>query len=178
MATPKSPYAQGRNPNSLANLRPHAPGHVVPHEAASRGGKASVQAKKRKRLMRDALRDILDAELCGAAPDEAEIIALLSAMGVENPTNADAVALATARKALMGDVEAARFVRDTAGEKPAEAVEIGNLNERPFESLDLSKLTDEQLKELLIARSDDGDVALDVAPSVQSNPESLENTEV
>jgi len=148
-----SQYGPGQHPNSVANLRMFEPGHEVDTAVVSKAGKASQQAKRRKRLLRDALRDILDAPLSGAAPNEDEILALLTAMGVENPTNADAVALATARKALMGDVEAARFVRDSAGERPAQAVEVGNLGDRPFESLNLSELTDAQLEELIAVRA-------------------------
>lgn len=150
-----SKYGPGMHPNSQANLHMFENGHKPTHDMAEAQRK-SVEAKRRKRLLRDALRDILDAPLCGAAPNEDEILALLTAMGVENPTNSDAVALATARKALLGDVEAARFVRDSAGEKPSQAVEIGNLDERPFESLNLAELTDDQLKKLASQRQSEG----------------------
>lgn len=148
-------YPPGKHPNSMANLRMFEPGHPVDHENVAAAGRAGGAAKRRNRLLRDALRVILDAPPSGAVPNEEEIIALLTAMGVEEPTNADAVALATVRKAILGDVEAARFVRDSSGERPSQAIEVGNLGDRPFESLNLKELSDEQLKELASARMPD-----------------------
>lgn len=147
-------YAPGKHPNSLANLKMFEPGHPVDHDHVVAAGRAGGNAKKRKRLLREAFRDILDAPLCGAAADEEQILELLGKMGVPNPTNADAIAFAAARKALAGDVEAARFVRDSVGEKPVQGVEVGNLDDRPFETLNLTELTDEQLYALAAKRQE------------------------
>ena len=48
----------------------------------------------------------------------------LRACADANLTVAEASAVAIARKALAGDVEAARFLRDTSGEKPNDRVEV------------------------------------------------------
>ena len=154
MITIAEKYPVGKHPNSLANLNRFEPGHPVDHDNAVAAGRAGGNMKKRNRLIREALRTILDAPLCGTVTDEEEILALLTKMGVEKPTNADAVALAAARKAMLGDIEAARFVRDSAGEKPVQGVEIGDLYDRPFETLNLTELTDEQLRALAAQRQE------------------------
>jgi hypothetical protein len=69
-----------------------------------------------------------------------------------DPTYASGIGIAQAEKAQRGDTEAARFVRDTIGEGPKQALEIGNLDDKPFESLDLSQLTDDQLRALAARR--------------------------
>ena len=55
--------------------------------------------------------------------------------------------------AELGDIEAARFVRDTNGEKPTEALQLG-ITDKPIKSMDLSKLSDAEL-EALADRAED-----------------------
>lgn len=142
-------YKPGKNPNSLANLRMYQPGHAVDREMLSRAGRASAEAKKRRRLIREALRDILDAPICGDVQGTTEIMYILSSMGIDCPTTADAIALAATSKAIHGDIEAARFVRDSVGEKPSHTVEL-DVTDTPIEYMDLSQLSDEQLMDMLM----------------------------
>ena len=122
------------------------------------GGRASGAARRRYRTMREILRQILTME----TTDE-QRLAALKALGLDG-TYAESIQLTMSAKAEAGDVEAARFVRDTVGEKPREALEVGNLDDKPFEALDLSQLTEAQLRELAAKRQPD------VANSV-ANPE-------
>ena len=62
--------------------------------------------------------------------------------------------MAVSGKAAAGDVEATRYLRDTAGEKPREGLELGNLDDKPLASLDMSKLTDEQLRIIAARRAE------------------------
>ena len=71
-----------------------------------------------------------------------------------DPTVLNAINLAVSGKAAQGDVEAARYLRDTVGEKPREGLELGNLDDKPLASLDLSKLTDEQLQIIAARRAE------------------------
>ena len=78
--------------------------------------------------------------------------ALLEQLGLD-PSYGNAINLSVIRKAqATGDVDAARYVRDTIGEKPREALEIGNLDDKPLASVDLSRLSDEQLRALVAQR--------------------------
>lgn len=113
----------------------------------SKGGIASGVARKRYKSMRECAKACLQMQLL----DEDAIKGELAKRGLET-TGGQAVVLAQLIKANQGDTDAAKFVRDTAGEKPREGLEIGNLDGKPLESIDLSALTDEQLKALAEAR--------------------------
>ena len=117
------------------------------HEITSKGGIASGVARRRYKSMRECAKACLQMQLL----DEDAIKGELAKRGLET-TGGQAVVLAQLIKANMGDTDAAKFVRDTAGEKPREGIEIGNLDGKPLESIDLSALTDEQLKALAEAR--------------------------
>jgi len=112
-------------------------------EISSRGGKASGEARRAHRLFKDILKDILSAPL----ETEAEQFKALQALGIKNPRQEDAVMLAASQKAMAGDVEAIRFLRDTLGEKPTEAFNLA-VSDRPIKSLELGKLSDQELQAL------------------------------
>ena len=107
----------------------------------SKGGKANAERNRKYRAFRDCMRDILSLEV----PDEA-LKQELEKMGLD-PSFSNAISLSAIRKAAtVGDIEAARFTRDTVGEKPTEAL---NLNlDKPIKSMDLSKLSDAELEAL------------------------------
>ena len=60
----------------------------------------------------------------------------------------DKVVAAVSKKAQAGDKDAAQFLRDTAGQSPAQLVKLGNLDDKPFATLDLGSLSDEDLRRL------------------------------
>lgn len=131
------------------NLKPYAFGtRTASEERAiqSAGGKASGAARRLKRTQADILRQIMALE-----EFDPERKALLMSLGLEGNV-ADSINVAVANKARAGDIEAARYMRDTIGEKPREGLELGNLDDRPLATIDLSKLTDEQLQAMAAAR--------------------------
>ena len=52
------------------------------------------------------------------------------------------MAVAALQRAERGDIEAARFIRDTRGEKPMAETAVGSLPDRPIRSMKLSQLSD------------------------------------
>ena len=108
------------------------------------------ETKRRQRTFRESIKAIMALQ----TPDEEKRKALELA-GID-PTVLNAINLAVSGKAAQGDVEAARYLRDTVGEKPREGLEIGNLDDKPLASLDLSKLTDEQLQAIAARRAEGG----------------------
>ena len=155
----KSEYGIGQHPNSQANLKKFEPGHIVPPEVRKKAAAARGAQLHKRRLLKDAMRDILSAGVA-ELPDDQQIPILkevLKVAGIENPPNADAIAMAVGVKALRGDVEAARFVRDTSGEKPVQGVEVGNLDDKPFEHIDLSTLTDDELFRMAAEAEENGE---------------------
>lgn len=94
------------------NLIPQA--HKLTVEEQSQGGKASAEARRRKRDLRLALEALLEKEFKGKNNE------LLS--------GAEALAVKQFEKALKGDTKAFEVIRDTAGQKPVERVEVGKID--------------------------------------------------
>ena len=92
---------------------------------ASLGGKASGETRRRKKVLRQCLSDILTRPVTIE-----EIQQMLEKHQVENCYE-NAMCLAIIKKAVEGDVKAFEVVRDTIGEKPTERVE--NSQDKPFE---------------------------------------------
>lgn len=133
-----------RNPNLRDNLLQNRLSGEELSRAASEASKKGAEARRKKKAMRELAREILDLQLA----DEDAVRAELKKRGVEQ-TEAAALLLAQLTRARAGDTEAARFLRDTSGQKPVDNVAIGNLDDKPFETLDLASLTEAQLKELI-----------------------------
>lgn len=134
-----------RNPNLRANLiqnRISSPQELS--IACSFAGKKSAEARRKKRALRELARSILDMEL----KTEDSFRAELERRGMEQ-SEAAAILLAQLIRARAGDTEAARFLRDTSGQKPVDNVEIGNLDDKPFSSFDLTALSEKQLRMLV-----------------------------
>lgn len=87
-----------------------------PREAGRNGGKASGEARRRKRDMKNAARLLLNMPV-----QQKTVIENLEAFGIEesDQTNQMALMVRVLTKALAtGDVRAAEFLRDTAGYNP------------------------------------------------------------
>lgn len=118
-------------------------------EWASKAGKASAAKRYKHKLQRDILKDIMSLEC-----DDQEAVNALRALGLDE-TFANAANLAVLRRAVRGDVEAMRYIRDTMGEKPTESMQLGVFN-TPIKALDLPALSDREL-EALADRADAGE---------------------
>lgn len=127
---------------------------LTPEERSANARKAqlrSTEVQNYHRSLRKAAQILLWHPL-KRVPEESEIVLTMRRMGIEDPTGADAVMLAQYIKARRGDTDAARFLRDTAGEKPSQQVEV-NLLEKPLDAIDFAALDDEQLEALAAARN-------------------------
>ena len=78
-------------------------------ECGHNGGKASGEAKRKKKLLKDCLNELLASEL-------------IDKNGVTR-TGSEMLAATLMKKAMKGDVKAFEVIRDTAGEKPVDKVE-------------------------------------------------------
>ena len=108
----------------------------------SKGGKVNAARNRRYRAFRDCMRDILSLDVTDDQMREK-----LVELGLD-PTFSNAISLSSIQKAATyGDIEAARFARDTVGEKPTEALNLG-ITGKDVKSLDLSKLSDAELEAL------------------------------
>lgn len=89
----------------------------------SKGGKASAEARKRRKAMQEIAKIVLDMPVEAGEVTELEGITFEDCPDV-NLTIGELSVLAVAKKAKKGDVQALTFLRDTAGEKPIEKVEV------------------------------------------------------
>lgn len=102
------------------NLIPQA--HTLTVEEASKGGKASGEARRKKRELRDALQELLDREYKDANGNVADGTAILAAQ--------------LFKKAQKGDVHAWITLRDTVGQKPVERFEVSGIDPKVREEMD------------------------------------------
>lgn len=116
-------------------------------EFHSRGGKASTAKRRQKKTFAETLRAVLASEY----PVE-EAKQKLQSMGLDG-TWMDQLSQAQVDKASRGDTEAFRAVRDTIGENPRQAVDVGVTN-GPVSGMDLSQLSDDQLRAMIAAREE------------------------
>lgn len=106
-----------------------------------KGGVASGETRRRQRTFRESVNAILRCQV--QDPEQRKV---LEALGID-ATMLNQIQLAVYGKAAKGDVEAARFLRDTRGEKPRDDVSLA-IEDKPIASLDMSKLSDEDLRRL------------------------------
>ena len=91
--------------------------------SASKAGKASGKARRERRAMQEIAKIVLDMPYEGGETDDLEGI-VFEDYPDKNLTVGERSVLAAARKAVRGDINALAFLRDTAGEKPVERIEV------------------------------------------------------
>ena len=133
-------------PENLVQNRDYSPEQR--REWAQKAGLASGEARRRRKSSMETMREVLSCKL-----DDDDMIQKLKAFGLDDNFGAG-IALMQARRAIMGDTEAARFCRDTAGDKPTESLTLA-LTDKPVKAMDLTQLSDEEL-EALADRVDEG----------------------
>ena len=95
----------------------------------AKGGKASGKARREKKSMQELAKIVLNMpyEATDAELDELEKICFID-FPDKHLTVGERSLLAVAKKAMKGDAAALTFIRDTAGEKPIERLEVsGNV---------------------------------------------------
>jgi len=103
------------------------------------------QTKARKKEFKKLAKMMLETDL----PNNDEVRDALAAAGFEQFDYQSGVLLAQLRKALIGDTEAAKFVRDSSGQKPTDSLQVGQLDDVPVTEMDLSQLSTAELKEMI-----------------------------
>lgn len=98
-----------------------------------KGGKASVEARRKKKLMKE------QAELLLSLPlKDAKVKKKVSELGIDadNADNQMALIIAMWQKALKGDTSAATWLRDLIGEKPVDKVEVSASVDKTAKEID------------------------------------------
>lgn len=113
------------------NLIPQA--HKLTVEEASKGGKASGEARRRERTLRNTLEKLLSLPIQDEATRD-----FIRALGFndEELDNKTALNVSMYQEALKGNTKAFELIRDTIGEKPTDRLQI---EERPVIRLERPK---------------------------------------
>ena len=98
---------------------------------AAAAGKKSGEVRRMKKTFRNIAKSILDLQ----APEEvaAKVKKFFPGLPENEIDNRAAMICAQLARALEGDSKAFEVIRDTAGEKPTDRIELKNVNEEPFE---------------------------------------------
>lgn len=94
------------------NLIPQA--HKLSVEEASKGGRNSVEARRAKKNLREAMQILMEADLTDKSG--------------KTMTGTEAMAARAFQAALKGDWKAWELVRDTSGQKPVEKVVVSEID--------------------------------------------------
>ena len=113
---------------------------------ARMGGKASGEARRRKKTMKENLELLLTMSVGKGNKADIEKGENIKEYAKENVTVEQAILIAQIQKALKGDAQAFEMIRDLIGEKPVDKKEVSASvqHDNPFEGL-----TTEELKKLI-----------------------------
>ena len=91
-------------------------------ERGARGGKKSGEAKRKKKLLKECLDELLAKEW--------------ENRNGEKMAGSEAISIALFRKALAGDMKAFEIVRDTAGQKPIDKVMLAEVDQNTINEVE------------------------------------------
>lgn len=99
--------------------------HRITSEEAREMGKKSAAVAKAKRESQAIAKQLLDLSIYVGDVISSDEVASIAELKGQNITVREAMILAQVANGIKGDLQAAQFVINAAGEKPAEKVEMG-----------------------------------------------------
>lgn len=93
-------------------------------ENGRKGGIASGEAKRAKKAMKETLQTLLALPVSKKKVCDVEEIQAFAQLKGKNVDVQTAILIKQIQRALGGDLPSAEFVRDTAGEKPGDKVDV------------------------------------------------------
>lgn len=102
------------------NLRPSE--YKFSHEDSVKGGKASVEARRKRKAMREAFEELLSKEYTNSQGQRMDGVTILCMKQFQN--------------ALDGDLRAFTEIRDTVGEAPVQRVELDTIDSQARAEMD------------------------------------------
>ena len=94
---------------------------------ARKGGIASGKARREKKAMRETLEALLSMPMKSGKSADIDAVKNFAELKGKNITVQDAMVIAMLQKAMKGNVTAAEWIRDTAGQKPVDNMNM-NMN--------------------------------------------------
>lgn len=89
-------------------------------ENGRKGGVASGETKRRKKAIKETIEVMLDMPLKSGKYTDVEQIKNFASLKGKNITVQEAMIISMLQRAMKGDVKAAEWIRDTAGQKPTD----------------------------------------------------------
>lgn len=93
-------------------------------KVSSKGGINSAKARRDRKKMKETAELIMSLPLRGGQKQQIEMIQSFGALNGKNISVSEAIVFAQAKRAIKGDKQAAEFIRDTAGQKPGEKLDV------------------------------------------------------
>ena len=124
------PKGKSNNPD---NLKGHGFNEITAkkqRKIASMGGKASGEAKRKKKLLKECFDALLEQDYKGKDGQIA--------------SGAETLAMTVFQKAQRGDLKAFELVRDTAGQKPIEKVMLAEVEQATISEVESMVLGEEE----------------------------------
>ena len=112
------------NPQYLKSFDNTPEGRQRASEMGKLAGKASVEARRRKKLMKENLEILCQLSLKSGRTTDVESIKNFAELKGKNITIEQAMLIAQIKKALSGDTNALTFIRDTMGQKPVDEKKV------------------------------------------------------
>lgn len=109
---------------SLANLKKLKKGDPESLAIAQKGAQAVAEKARKRKAMKEDLNILLNLSLKKGQMVYSEDIQSLAEAEGKNISVQTAIDIAMVQRAMMGDVQAAQYIRDTVGEKPSDKVEV------------------------------------------------------
>lgn len=91
---------------------------------AKKGGIASGKARREKKAMRETLDILLSMPMKSGKYTDVEAIQSFAEIKGKNINVQEAMIISMLQKAMKGDVKAAEWIRDTAGQKPVDTMSM------------------------------------------------------
>lgn len=89
-------------------------------ENGRKGGIASGEAKRKKKAMKETLDVLLSMPMKNGRSIDIEAVKNFAAIKGKNINVQEAMIISMLQRAMKGDVKAAEWIRDTAGQKPTD----------------------------------------------------------
>lgn len=122
MATKKTDETKPKTGrNGTKNLKPVRSKEEA-KERGQKGGKASGEARRKKKELRECLEILLDKEM--------------KSRSGETMTGAEAISAKLFEKALHGDIKAFEVIRDTAGQKPVDRIQVAEVDQATIDDVE------------------------------------------
>ena len=123
--SPNSNYGGNMaNGKSIENLKPFKKGDPRTKGISAMGGEATKRVYAERKKMKDELNSLLKIALKRGDIISADDVLSLEEAEDANISAQTAINIAMIKRAIMGDVQAAQYLRDTVGEKPSDKVEL------------------------------------------------------